>query len=411
MLAPYRQMAGVPRLPALLAWSLLGRLHMTGTPIAITFLVAGWTGSYALAGVVSAMLTAGTAIAGPMRGRAADRRSARRLLTTTAIGYGLGLSALAVLPAAVWPLAPVLAFGAGLCLPPVIPLGRATWPRLATGAAREATYTAESTLQELLFVVGPILASAAVAFADARVALLGCGAAAVVGAIGFGQALHRAGCDRPAPLPPGTPRPNPFTLFTVPRLARLIVVVLLIVAALNAVDLVMVAWSRNRGTPALAGVLAALWAIGSLFGGLVSGTVRGPPNLPRRLVAVAISAAVLIPTLPPLRVPASPWLVGAVLLVGGAAIAPAIAAGMSRVGRVAPADRRGEAFGWVSTATTAGAALSAPLTGWLVDGSGAAAGVAGGAVIAAAAALLALGTATRARPLTGHPGDDDGEDH
>ena len=47
-------------------------------------------------------------------------------------------------------------------------------------------------------------------------------------------------------------------------------------------------------------------------------------------------------------------------------------------------------FGWVGTATTAGAALSAPVTGWLVDGYGSAAGVAGGAVFGIVAVLLAL---------------------
>lgn len=402
MLGPYRQMASVPHLPSLLAWSLFGRLHMTGTPIAITFLVAGWTGSYALAGLVSALLTAGISIAGPLRGRAADRRPAARLLATTAAGYGIGMTALALLPGRLWPVALIIAPLAGMCMPPVTSLGRATWPRLASGAAREAAYTAESTLQELLFLVGPMLAAGTVALINARAALIGCGVVAVAGAVGFGLALRRAGMDKPEQHTVAAVRRNPFTLFAVPGLARLIVGVLLIVAALNAVDLVMVAWSRDRGTPALAGVLAAVWALGSLSGGLLSGLVTGPANLPRRFGAMALSMAALVPTLPPLLHGTSPVLVGAVLLAGGATIAPALAANMNRVGEVAPPQRRGEVFGWVGTATTAGGALAAPVTGWLVDGYGPAVAVAGGAVLGVIAALLAMGRAVRPRrPLGG----------
>lgn len=390
MLGPYKQMAAVPHLPSLLAWSLFGRLHITGTPIAITFLVAGWTGSYALAGTVSALLTAGVSVAGPLRGRSADRQPATRLLGYTAAGYGLGLTALALLPGSAWPAALLIAPLAGLFQPPVIPLGRATWPRIADGPARDAAYTAESTLQELLFVVGPTLTAGAVALVNARAALIGLAVVAMAGAAGFGLALRRAGLEKPVPAGPGAVRRNPFTLFRIPGLVRMIAGTLLIVAALNSVDLVMVAWSRDRGTPALAGVLAAVWAIGSLSGGLLSGLVTGPPHLPRRLGLMALSMIVTVPTLPPILHGSSPLLVGAVLTVGGATIAPAIAANMTRIGDLAPPDRRGEVFGWVGTATTAGAALSAPVTGWLVDGYGSAAGVAGGAVFGIVAVLLAL---------------------
>jgi predicted MFS family arabinose efflux permease len=384
-------MASVPHLPSLLAWSLFGRLHMTGTPIAITFLVAGWTGSYALAGTISALLTAGVAVAGPLRGRAADRQPATRLLVITGVGYGIGLAALAFLPGAVWPAALLIAPLTGLFMPPVSPLGRATWPRIATGAARTATYTAESTLQELLFVVGPTLTATAVALVSARAALLGCGAVAVAGAVGFGLALRRAGLDAPVAAEHGAARRNPFTLFAVPGLARLLVGALLIVAGLSAIDLVIVAWSRDRGTPALAGVLAAVWAIGSLSGGLLSGLATRPPHLSRRLGAMALSTALIVPTLPPILHSASPVLVGAVLMVGGTMVAPALAANMSRIGDVAPPDRRGEVFGWVSTVSTAGAAVSAPLTGWLVDGYGPAVAVAAGVAFAVVAAVLSLG--------------------
>ncbi|MBY8852565.1 hypothetical protein K7G98_31790 [Saccharothrix sp. MB29] len=57
MLRPYRELAGVPHLPWLLLWSMLGRTHLPATPLAVSFLMAGWTGSYAVAGVVGGALT------------------------------------------------------------------------------------------------------------------------------------------------------------------------------------------------------------------------------------------------------------------------------------------------------------------------------------------------------------------
>ncbi|NUU20684.1 MAG: MFS transporter, partial [Streptomycetaceae bacterium] len=91
MLRPYRELAAAPRLLSVLLWSIVGRAHLPATPLAVSFLIAGWTGSYASAGVVGGALTLGLGVAGPVRGRAADRSPAGRLLLVTASGYGVGI--------------------------------------------------------------------------------------------------------------------------------------------------------------------------------------------------------------------------------------------------------------------------------------------------------------------------------
>lgn len=50
LLGRYREMLAIPQLPGLLIWALAGRLHLACTTLVITFLVAGWSGSYTLAG-------------------------------------------------------------------------------------------------------------------------------------------------------------------------------------------------------------------------------------------------------------------------------------------------------------------------------------------------------------------------
>ncbi|TDQ48757.1 MFS transporter [Actinorugispora endophytica] len=391
MLKSYRPLFSIPHLPNLFVWSLAARLQVAGLPIGVTFLVADWTGSYALAGVVTATLTVGTAVAGPLRGRMADRGRVDRLVAVCGLVYSAGLLALALLPGSLWWAAVPLTLVTGLFMPPANQVGRALWPRLTSGPDRTTMYAAEATFQELLFVVGPLMAAAAVGWGGGRAAVLLMGATSLVGALGFAAAIRRAGVAA-APVPTGGGRAarGRRSLLLRPELTVLIAVCTLLVGGLAAVDLVIVAWARELGSPGHAGGLAAVWALGSLVGGLVAGGLHGTPRIPRRAFSAAFGTALLIPLLPPLTELPTPWLLSPVLFAAGLAIAPTLAAVTERLGDAAPEDRRAEAFGWMSTGITTGVALSAPLTGWLVDAGGVASAVAGGAVLILAAAVLTL---------------------
>ncbi|GAA1105624.1 MFS transporter [Nocardiopsis composta] len=410
----YRRLFAVPDVGSLLFWSLAARLHIGGMPIAVTFLVADWTGSYALAGMVAGGLTVGTALGGPIRGRMADRQPNDRLLLVSAVVYGGGLTAMAMLPAALWWAAVPLAVFTGVFQPPATQIGRALWPRLTSGPVRQTMFAAEATLQELLFIIGPLLAAMVVGFGGGRTGLLVLGAIACTGAVGFALALRRAGHT----LPPrtsetgggsGEPAGRRRSLLTDAQVLLVICVIMLMVAGLGSIDLAMVAWSRELGTPGYAGGLMAVYSLGSLVGGLIAGTLAGRPRIPRRAFGTAAGALLLVPLLPPVLHLPTPWLIGPVLFVAGLAIAPTVAAVTERVGDLAPPDRRGEAYGWMTTATTGGISLASPLTGWLIDLGGIALGVAGAAALAVLGALLTLGmkvrrpTAGDAAPPTGGP--------
>ncbi|XVS63835.1 MFS transporter [Actinosynnema sp. CA-299493] len=390
MLRPYRELAAIPHLPWLLVWSMVGRIHLPGTPLAVSFLMAGWTGSYAVAGVVGGALTLGMGVAGPLRGRAADRSPAGRLLLVTSVGYGVGIAVLGVLPAvapgAAWPLAVVVAFLTGLSTPPVTAMSRASFPRLATGSAQSAVFTVEASMQEVMYIVGPALAATVVAVWNAQVALWLCGALAVLGALGFGGALRRAGLDRPVARAAGR---GGRTLLRDGSLALALLTALFLVASLVSIDMVIIAWARDLGRPAMAGVLTAVWGVGSVVGGLIAGGLAGQARLTRRMLLMALGIAPLVLVLPPVLAPSSVWLIGAVLAVGGMAIAPAIAANNQRISGLAPDERKAEAFGWMGTFTTAGSALALPVAGSLLDHSGPAAAAGASTVAALIGALLA----------------------
>ncbi|SMC88293.1 MFS transporter [Kibdelosporangium aridum] len=393
MLQPYRELAAVPRVPGLLTWATLGRLHMTGTPLAMSFLIAGWTGSYAIAGVIGAALLVGLGVSGPMRGRAADRRGAAGLIVFTGVCYGIGMTVLAFLPtwlpSSWWPLMALAAFTVGLFNPPVIPVGRAIWPRLLSGSALNSVYTVDATLTELMYAVGPLLAAALVAAVNPELSIVISGALATIGALGFARMLTLAGLGGPVPTIHHA-KPRRAGLFNVPGVVASLMLSFFLVAALLMVDMTIVAWARNVNLPILAGVLGAVWAVGSGIGGLIAGGLTGTPRLTRRVVLNLVGVAALVPVLPPVFDPASPWLIGVVLLLGGAAIAPAAAAANARLGELAPEERRTEAYGWLSSASTAGFALALPTSGFLLDHGGPSYAAAGAVVLVALGVVLAM---------------------
>ncbi|MEV6821419.1 MFS transporter [Nocardiopsis dassonvillei] len=393
MLANYRRLFAVPHVLPLLAWSLAARFYMPGLMIAVTFLVEGWTGSYTLAGLVAGAFTLGMALVGPLRGRMADRGGTDRLVLVCGVVFSAGLLGLVLLPERLWWLSLPLALGTGLFGSPANQIVRALWPRLTRGPERQAIYAAEATTQELLFVFSPIMTAGVVAFAGARWALVLLSVVALLGSVGFALGLRRAGVTGPAPTgegagdePPGPRR----SLLRSPALVALFLMCLLMVSGIMGVDLVIVAWANELGAPQYVMVLASVWALGSLVGGAIAGALRGRPHLVRRCFGSALGVAVLVPFVPPIAQLPTPLLVTPLLFLSGMALAPTLAAVMGRLGDLAPARRRAEAFGWMSTALGVGGAVAGPLSGGLIDLMGIAGGVLGAAVLVLVSALLSL---------------------
>ncbi|WP_017584738.1 MFS transporter [Nocardiopsis ganjiahuensis] len=403
MLANYRRLFAVPHVLSLLTWSLAARFYTPGLMIAVTFLVQGWTGSYTLAGLVAGAFTLGMAMVGPLRGRMADRGNSDRLVLVCGAVFTIGLTTLALLPASLWWLSIPLALGTGLFGTPANQIVRALWPRLTTGAERQAIYAAEATTQELLFVFSPILTAGVVALAGPRWALLLLGVLGLMGAVGFALSLRRAGVTGPAETESASARsgeaggrssepssrPGRSLLFH-PALCLLFVMCMAIVSGVVGMDLVIVAWANELNSPQYVMVLASVWALGSLVGGAVAGALKGAPRLSLRAFGAAAGIAVLIPFLPPVNHLPTPLLITPLLFVSGLALAPTLAAVMGRLGDAAPAHRRAEAFGWMATAMSTGAAVAGPLTGALVDTQGIAGGALGATVLVLVAAVLSL---------------------
>jgi predicted MFS family arabinose efflux permease len=157
--------------------------------------------------------------------------------------------------------------------------------------------------------------------------------------------------------------------------------------AFGATEIGVTATAKHIAGAAAAAPMLGLWGLGSLAGGMVATRMGGGAKTVRGLVALVATLAVTHGAL--LLGTGSLAALGFIILLAGASIAPTAASVYALVDRTAPAGSRTEAFSWVATASSAGAALGAALGGGLVQSSGPGAAFA----LAGAAGLLAAGAA------------------
>ena len=366
------------------ALSLLGRLSLGMTSLAILLLVRQSSGSYAGAGLVSAGYALAFAAGAPARARSADRRGPAGVLLRCSLFEPVALTALALLAHRGAP--PVLllvpAILGGLFVPPLGAVMRALWASRLPPTSVPVAYSLESVLVELCFVLGPSLVAFLSAAVGPAVALITSGAVTLVGGVGMavsaGARAVRPEVDRPVG------RAGPLTSRAV---RALLLTVLWIGASFGGIEVAMPAFAEETGSrPATAGVLLAVWSLGSMIGGFVYGGVapgRSSSGHMRYLVtALALGSAL------PLIAP-GPVTMGIALLLYGATIAPFMACNAVLLGASAPLGTTTEAFAWNGSMIFGGAALGTAAAGALIDAGGSNAGLA----VTAVAGVLTLAVA------------------
>jgi MFS family permease len=384
VLSAYAEVLRLPGAAAFSAAAFVARFPISMLGIGMVLLVADRTGSYGLAGAVSAAALLAEALAGPLQARAADLWGQRRvLLPLVAVHVG----SVAGFLAAVWTGAArgwvfATAAVAGASLPQVGAFVRARWAALVGGTARlQPAYALESVLDEVIFIGGPVLATL---LATGVHPLAGLGTTLLLTSSG-GLVLASLTATQPPIRPRAVDGVRP--PLGAGRLASVAVAFVFMGAVFGTVEVATVAFTDLSGQPGAAGFVLAVFAAGSLVAGVVAGTVvwrRSPAVrflLGQVTLAVAVAATALAPSAPVLA---------AVLFVAGLAIAPTLITGFSMVAESAPASRLTEALAWINTSLAVGVALGAATAGFLVDERGTAAAFLSGSGYGALAALAAL---------------------
>jgi MFS family permease len=359
----YRETLSAPGVARLYAASLVSRLPYGFGSLAVLLLVRDVTDSFTMAGAAVTASLAVMAVSAAPLGRLIDRDGQTAILRTVAAVNTTAFAALAVAGAANAPgPALVLLAAATGVVPPVSSCLRAILADTFDGAKLQAAYATEAVMQEGVYIVGPLLATVAVALSGPPAAVAAAAALTLAGTLWFAAlplsrtwrapqvARRRGGALRAAPIR---------LLCGFAALAG---------AAFGAFEVAVTAFARESGHPNLAGLLLAGWALGSMAGGAWAGgrAWRRPVEVRFAWCAAAISAgfvpALLAPSLAAF-VPAS--------LIAGVAIAPALTLVYTLCGRLAPEGMVTEAFTWLNVAFPIGIGVGAGLAGPLADGPGA----------------------------------------
>ncbi|MEV6344274.1 MFS transporter [Actinoplanes sp. NPDC051851] len=345
-----RAVLRAPHVPLALVASQIGRLPLASAPLAL-LVFARQAQSLTLAGVIVAVYTAGMAISAPLLARLVDRWRQPPVLWGSALVSAAGFVLIAVGGHAIPPTL-IGAFVAGLGTPPLEACLRALWPVLVPSSLVPAAYTLDIAVQEIIFVVGPLITLAAGAAGGPTAGLLTAAALQVIGVAAFGltPAVRQWHGKQTRRHWAGPLRVWQFSI--------MIVGVSCVGAAVGSLPVALTGYAEAAGDRSLTGWLLAAQAGGALIGGLIY--TRVTPGDVRRLPVLA--GVFAIGYLPLLLTP-GPVLMGGLSAISGLMLPPLLTAVFLAADRLAPAGTAVEAFAWIMTAFTVGSALGAAITG------------------------------------------------
>jgi MFS family permease len=395
-LGRYAALFEAPSVRQVVIAGLLARLPLGMVPIGTVLLVRSAGHSYAIVGGVVAALSVASAAAAPPVGRLVDRVGQARVLIPLSILFPLFLVLLVWFsdrhaPAVVLV---VLAAATGATLPPVGACIRTLWPSmLPAQGLRETAYALEAWLQELGFVLGPVLVGGIAAFVSASVAMLVAGVLGLVGTLWFSL------------TPPVQAVSGHQNMGTRSRggalgssgVRTVIFSCVALGCAFGVVEVTMPAFAELHATRAQGGFALACFAAGSLIGGIWSGTRPAPARPELRFACMLAALGVLL--VPPLLAP-SLGVVCGLMVVAGIPIAPAFASSYGLVDRLAPAGTTTEAFSWLTTAIVTGVSLGTAAGGVVIEHAGVTWSLALASPCALVAALVVFGLRSSLAPAT-----------
>jgi MFS family permease len=357
--------------------ALIGRMPISMDSLALIFIVVAVSDSYALAGALSAVASIVISIANPFWSRLADRIGQRKMLLRVVPLKILGLSlfiALVMNGAPVWTwfvsiiLAELAAINTG-------GLVRRRWlhvlsPDKSTTDEDEAdkhvvntAYSYEALMDEIVFIVGPITATACATSIAPAAGLI---AGMILMSIGLPLfAMQRA--TEPPPSPVRVKDPHP-PVIGIPIVQAIALATTFTGGFFGAISITVVAFAESQGQKSYSGLLLGLWASGSAVMAIINGLIKWKTSYAGRFLIFL--TALTIFSIPFIFVDSILGLAIA-LFFNGFAIAPLIVNAYGIVQEAVPSEQITESFTWVVAGMPLGGAISSALGGWVIDTYGA----------------------------------------
>ncbi len=392
--AAYRTLLRTPGAASFFLTATVGRVGIAMTSLGIVWLVHARTGSYATAGLVTGGFAVAEAAAGPQLARLIDRFGQTPVLLPALLAHAVAVGTLLALVAAGAPDWLMAAGGvlAGATIPQLGALSAARWVALLRderAAALPTAFALESLANELAFLVGPALVSILGATGHPELGTTLAGTLVVAGGLCFAAQRRSA----PPTASGAAAHHHPGRSLLRPGFAVLVGVNLAIGGFFGATQVSVTAFAIEHGAAGAAAALFTASGCASLLAGWLYG-LRRWRAAPR--VQLAVAAAGLAAGCLPLLVARSVPELGFGFALTGLAVPPLLVICSVLAELTVHRAVLTQAFVWLNSASAAGAASAAAVTGWAVDASGEHGGF---AVAATAAGLLALLAVTGLRAL------------
>ncbi|MGH8962727.1 MAG: MFS transporter [Jatrophihabitantaceae bacterium] len=365
MLKTYRAAFREPGTASFCAAGFVMRLPIAIYPIGLVLIVSAHTGHYGFAGVLAGVYVIGNGVGNPVLARLVDRFGQNRLLLPAS---ALHVAATALIGVLVQTHAPqwtyvVPAFVSGFAYLAVGSLVRARWTFVLGGRREMSTaYSLESVLDEVIFTVGPLVATLIATQVD-PVLVLVLGVLLVFGGAVWLRTLRAT--EPPAQTVGAGGRASALRQ----RGMLLLTITAIAMGAIFAsAEVTMVAFCGQHHHRGLSGLVLACFAFGSGTSGFVYGARHwGASVLTRfRLQALVFGA------LPLLFLAATNVGVLAVCaFVVGLGIAPTLITAFGLIESIVPGRALTEGLAWLTTGLSVGYGVGSALVGGIADAHGA----------------------------------------
>ena len=402
--ATYRTLLRTPGAAAFFLTATAGRVGIAMTSLGIIWLVHGRTGSYAVAGLVVGGFAVAEALAGPQLARLIDRFGQTRVLPPTLLAHTTAVVSLLALVENGSPHWLMTAAGAlvGATIPQLGALSAARWSALLRddrAAGLPTAFALEALSNGLCYLAGPALVTAVGASSSPAHGMV----LATTLVVGGGGAFATQRRTAPATADAAERTRSGRSLLR-PEFSAQVGVNLTLGLYFGAMQVSVTAFAVEHGAADTAAPLYAVSNCASLLAGWLYGVRRwrAAPHL-----QLALAAAGLALSCPPLLVADTLPGLGLTLAATGLAIPPILV--LSSVLTEAAVHRAAltQAFTWLNSASAAGSAAAAAISGRAVDAAGAHGGFTIAAAATSAMAVLAAANARaeRGRRRSPNPAD------
>ncbi|MGI8485619.1 MAG: MFS transporter [Thermomicrobiales bacterium] len=284
----YRALLAEPGVLGFFVAGCIGRIPLAMRAMGCILLVQLITGSYALAGLVGAIQTLVGAVAAPRIGRIADRYGERTILIWGTLVQAAGIIGL-VFSAHFGANVILMSLSAAMVGSSSVPFGslsRARWTNLlGTGPTLERAYSIESMADEMGFVIGPLLVVPLCVEVDPAAGILVAMLFSIVAALLMmrqpGVRSHSGEEVRLSPSQASSGKHS--SVIAIPGVRVVIAILFAVGFVFGAVDIMIVAFAREHGSPGATSVLAALFAFGSFIGAALYGVITWRSSVDQRL--------------------------------------------------------------------------------------------------------------------------------